>query len=135
LAEAFAEDDDAMPLGPFDAVAAVVFPALAGGDDESDDCLAGLGRAHLGVATEVADQLHAVEIAGHIQFLLYPSSREAACTAPASFPRVRSTKTGIRTARPRALRLARERSDTGAREPEALGLIQSGDAVAGRKPV
>src|SRR6201988_2790119 len=28
-----------------------------------------LGRAHLGVAAEVADQLHAVEIAGHLQFL------------------------------------------------------------------
>jgi hypothetical protein len=44
---------------------------------------------------------------------------------------VRSTETGIRTARPRAPRLARERSDTGAREPEALGLSQSGDAGSG----
>src|SRR6516164_11475938 len=69
LAEAFAEDNDAVPFGAFDAVAALVFPALAGGNDQCDDCLAGLGRAHLGVATEVADQLHAVEIAGHMQFL------------------------------------------------------------------
>ena len=136
LAEALAEDDDAVPFGPFDAVAAVVFPALAGGNDESDDCLASLGRAHLGVATEVADQLHAVEIAGHVAVpsFIHPLGKVAR-TAPASFPRVRSTETGIRTARPRAPRLARERSDTGAREPEALGLSQSGDAGAGRKPV
>ena len=39
LAEALAEDDDAVPFGAFDAVAAVVFPALAGGNDESNDSL------------------------------------------------------------------------------------------------
>ena len=39
LAETLAEDDDAVPFGPFDAVAAVVFPALAGGNDQCDDCL------------------------------------------------------------------------------------------------
>src|SRR6516162_5583367 len=50
LTQALIENDDAVPFGPFDAVAALVFPALAGGNDERDDRLAGLGRAHLGVA-------------------------------------------------------------------------------------
>src|SRR5271166_5761158 len=66
LAEGFVPDHHLVPLGPLDAVAVVVLPALAGRDVEGDDPLAALGGAYLGVATHVADQLHAVERARHV---------------------------------------------------------------------
>src|SRR5271166_4433609 len=55
LAEGFVPDHHLVPLGPLDAVAVVVLPALAGRDIEGDDPLAALGGAYLGVATHVAD--------------------------------------------------------------------------------
>src|SRR5260370_19685082 len=72
LSKALAEDDDAVPFGPLDAVAALVFPAFAGGDDEGDDASAVASGANFGVAAEVADQLHAVEIAGHVTVPSFP---------------------------------------------------------------
>src|SRR5271165_1635673 len=55
LAEGFVPDRHLVPLGPLNAVAVVVLPALAGRDVEGDDPLAALGGAYLGVATHVAD--------------------------------------------------------------------------------
>src|SRR5271157_1836749 len=55
LAEGLVPDHHLVPLGPLDAVAVVVLPALAGRDVEGDDPLAALGGAYLGVATHVAD--------------------------------------------------------------------------------
>jgi hypothetical protein len=45
---------------------------------------------------------------------------------PASFPRVRSAETGVGTARPRAPRPVRERSDTEAARAEGASLVSAG---------
>ena len=47
---------------------------------------------------------------------------------PASFPRVRSTETGVGTARPRVPRPARERSDTEAARAEGASPVMTGEA-------
>jgi len=56
LAEALAEDHDAVPFGPLLAfTAAAILPALAGGDAQRDDTPAILHDAHFGVIAQVAD--------------------------------------------------------------------------------
>jgi hypothetical protein len=70
LGEALAEDDDAVAFGAFETVAPIVLPVFAGGDGEADDALAVAGATGFGVAAEIADQLDAIEITGHLGFLL-----------------------------------------------------------------
>src|SRR5438876_1891290 len=78
-AKALIEDDDAVPLGAFAALArCLVAPCIASGHTQIGDRPAILRASDLGVFAEIADQNHLVDATGHDALLLmcvFPSQR------------------------------------------------------------
>src|SRR6266566_5024702 len=70
-AKALIEDDDAVPLGAFAALArCLVAPCIASGHTQIGDRPAILRASDLGVFAEIADQNHLVDATGHDALLL-----------------------------------------------------------------
>src|SRR5581483_4755727 len=71
LGEAFAEDDDAVPLGLLAPLAGrLVAPAFGRGHPQSDDRAPILGAADLGVGAQIADENDLVDAACHRTLLV-----------------------------------------------------------------
>src|SRR5262249_44757331 len=71
LGKALAEDDNAMPLGLFAALAGrLVAPGVGGGDPQVDDRTAVLGAADFRVRAKIADQNDFVDAACHRSLLV-----------------------------------------------------------------